>query len=102
MAKIADLFCSEERWTKGPQACDALGNPVDARSSAAVRFCLFGAVRHCYGLHEEDAVFAKLALAMGFDGQRYEGRLYAAVIHFNERPTTTFADVRRLVEEAGV
>jgi hypothetical protein len=99
--KVKDILDKPERWTQGAAARDKRGRRCDVISDAAVRFCLRGAAARVYsGPALEDALFS-IAKALNLDEECYED-LDGAIEVWNDDPDRTFAEVRQVVERAGV
>jgi hypothetical protein len=47
--KIKELIDSEDKLSRGAFARDKRGNPVGSLDKEAVCWCLYGAMRKCYG-----------------------------------------------------
>ena len=88
---VAELLCDESRWIKGHIASDAIGRNVEADNGSACCWCLFGAICRIYGDGDWRGEYDKL--------KPYTDN---TPIRFNEKDTTTFADIRRVIEAAGV
>lgn len=94
-SSLQELFEDEGRWTKGAFAKDSNGNSVSFRRDCATCFCLAGGVFVVYPPEEQQGVFVKLreaVVARGYHSEEY----------FNDHPSTTIDDIRRVVKEAGV
>lgn len=65
LMEVKELIKSEDRWTQYAWARDEDGFPVDPLDSAAVQWCLGGAiikVRGSIHFHEKDLVIAREAI----------------------------------------
>ena len=51
--KIRELLSDESKWIQGAYAIDAKGRTVHPQDPRAERWCLLGAVSHCYRDGEE-------------------------------------------------
>lgn len=92
---VRELLSEEKKWTKGNYAKDDNGfalNYHELRSSRAVCWCLSDAIDYCYDLiSEQDEARNKIAELIGDN-----------ITGFNDNEKTTFADIRRVIEEARI
>jgi hypothetical protein len=86
---IQELLSDESKWTKGTAARNSSGSPVHPTNKNAVKFCLIGAAVRC-GVDKE--LIQPAVKELGF----------CRISIFNDHPDTTFADIRRVIEEANV
>jgi hypothetical protein len=115
IVKISE-FLPEEKWIKLAAAKDAFGNSCGVFSPLACKFCLTGAAtkisrdnleyrawmvrlsKHIEMLYGERVAVslkqAKLIVGM----KQYE----KVVQYFNDHPDTTFEDVQRVLQSAGM
>jgi hypothetical protein len=91
--KLSELLTDASRWTKNHYAIDTEGRPVQSRSPQAARWCLSGAICRCYSTQDE-RLTAEEAL------REAAGTL--DIVAWNDAFERTFADVRALIERAGV
>lgn len=85
-----ELLSDEKRWTKGNLAHDVDGDDVRPRSKHAVCWCVMGAVQ-------------KFSLGTWHQGgalNRIHGVVGGSIPEFNDAPTTTHADVLRVLDAA--
>jgi len=93
--KIKELLTDESKWTKLYGARNENNDPVNPRSSEAVCWCLIGAYIKCYGYGHNDEIYMRLRNKT-LELNNIE------IDSFNDSPTTTFADIRKLVEELDI
>ncbi len=108
---IKELLSNESKWTKGVYARNADGAGVSSNAETAVSWCLLGALNHCYNSGElpkslreaETAIYqALLTLPDVAAEMQLFGDSMPNPARWNDAPGRTFADVKRLVEQAGV
>jgi hypothetical protein len=95
--KVQQLLKQEEDWCKGTLARDTDGFSVGLFDKEAVKFCLLGALLLCYNRYEFDMrIRGKVSTVVN--------RLYKEISLsiFNDDPYTTFAMIRKVIEEADV
>lgn len=116
--KIADLITSEAKWTKDCLGRDKEGNAMnsfdgiyDAKydkqgkifyeekhlDELAKSFSLHGAVIKCYSQDHRASVLGKLSKAI----EQYTGKK-KYIAQFNNEPTTSYEDVKAVIQIAGV
>lgn len=116
--KISSLLHREDRWAKNCIAKDKSGKVlpdintfylqrIDKKGNIyyqefrnddfAYSYSLQGAVIKLYDLDERENVMHKLSMAI----EKYTGKNYY-VAQFNNLPDTTFEDIKKVIEEAGV
>lgn len=90
LVSARELLSDEKRWTKGNMARDAAGADVNPRGKKAVCWCVVGAVM-------------KSPLGRLYQGDAID-RIYrvvgGSIGGFNDAPTTTHADVLRVLDAA--
>lgn len=97
--KMRDLLDSPDKWTKGAYARNAAGNECLPIADEACCWCLRGAFIRCYAdTKTGEAAGRKLLVALNALDDKYKGR----ITMFNDNPSTTFEDIRRLLELADV
>lgn len=97
--KIQELLDSPEKWIKGNHARDNYNNPIHSQSPYACKWCLVGAFVVCYPkLYIDNTLFSKLSKVI----RDYSGLHNVGIAEFNDLPTTTFADIRKVIELADV
>ena len=91
--KIKELLSDPSKWTQGKIARDSSMNEIHPNDPQAVCWCLIGAVRKCYPGHYDYENLCKRIVE-----QTKEEFLF----NWNDSPTTTFSDVKSLVEELDI
>ena len=92
--KILELLDRPEKWTKEAFARNSSGEGVDSDSTAAVSWCLEGAMRRC-GLWSSETSHKLMNACQSLYGTtNYE--------EWQDRPETTFEQVWALVVLADV
>lgn len=101
---LKELFDCPARWIKKALSGrrDSMGFVNLDCSQEANCFCLVGGIRHIYrfgGGHRErlDVAVRKL-----FPNRVMRYSIYDSVVSFNNHPDTTFADLRKVIEDADV
>lgn len=92
MSKIKDSI-TPNNWCKGHYAEDGNGKAVFPNSERATRRCLDGWLSYCY--HDTEIWFLvreKLRQVVPF----------GAITAFNDDPTTTFEDIKALVDQLDI
>jgi hypothetical protein len=95
--KLSTLFRTKKSWCQGWVAKDSAGHPVETNNRNAVSFCLLGGLRRCYFKPGDINRYVRM-----------RGRiekclpLNRSISGFNDDPSTTFADIRRLIKKAKV
>lgn len=87
--KIKELFNDKKKWTQYHSARDSKGFPCKPTASAAVCWCLSGAIQRCYP-HEWRKIDRRLIV----DVNDY--------ISWNDSPDRTFEEVKALVEKLDI
>lgn len=85
-----ELLGDESRWTRDNLAHDVYGVEIDPRSKNAVCWCVMGAVQ-------------KFSPGAGYQGaalSRVHSVVGESIDEFNDNPTTTHADVLRVLDAA--
>lgn len=95
--KVKDLLSTPEKWCKGDYAQDETGNPVASHDDRAARFCLLGAVNRCYA---EDARLEPIRKLADVIHDHTDGTCHITL--FNDRPDTTYDDLRAVLEAADI
>jgi len=99
--KISELLTDESKWCKGSFAKTAYGFETTCNNPDACQWCLLGA-RYTANLTrgENDALIdAVLALYPNRCGIY---RDTDSLVRFNDHPNTTFDDIKRVLEHAGL
>lgn len=96
---IGELLDQPEKWTRGATARDSEGHIQCSSSPEATCWCLLGACYRC-GIAEGSEQYEKLA---GTIEEMFPDRAEPDVlVSFNDNPATCFADIRAVIEAAGV
>ena len=110
---LQELFTDESKWTKGASARNEEGVLCPPHFSEARSWCLMGAINLCCR-HDFDERKATIhALKNAITGGRPNDLSTAIqekntpnevveISRFNDSPETTFADIRKVIEEANV
>jgi hypothetical protein len=104
---VKELLSKSDKWCKGVLALDDAGFDVDPQCSKATKFCLLGAIEHCYGSFKYGKggrAADKLRDAIAQHIETYDKFLESEVIvpHFNDYMTTTHKDIVAVVELANI
>lgn len=95
---ITKLLNRASKWTKGAYARDKEGLIELARGKNAVCWCAAGAVFKCYRLGRRNAIFIKIAEALGKNPAEHDA--FTVVTEFNDDPKTTFKQLRAVIRRA--
>ena len=97
--KIRELLCDESKWTKGEFARISKGGDRCAPTSPnATCFCLSGAIIRCYDGPQEQQSIQYIRIREHIS--KWFG--YDSVAGWNDLPSTTFTDIRKIIEELDV
>lgn len=96
MLKISELLKDPKRHTKGHYARNAKNRPVRPESDQAVKWCLVGAISHCYP-DDVSSIAGRLRAALEFQGYHKMD-----VVEWNDDPGTTHQMVLDLAKLADV
>lgn len=96
--KVKALLNSPKKWIRGAFARNDNGCVCSVSSPGATQWCLVGAVRRCYS-DPERRVAVTDALLKAIESVR--GFSQGAPI-FNDAHSTTFADIKKVLEIADV
>lgn len=94
--KASELLADPKAWCKGFYALGKIGLPESVHSREAVRFCVVGAIFHCYQGDPHVEAMKKLEATL----EKLSGT--RNVIAFQDAPDTTHADIMSLLQEADV
>jgi len=89
--KVQDLLTDERKWTKNQMR--------RIREDGTVAYCLFGALDECYRNDSLAFLDAETRLKGAIYGE-IDGE--SLISRFNDSPVTTFADIRRVIEQADI
>jgi hypothetical protein len=96
---LKQLFSKRGTWAKNYYAYDKKGSTTEPNESGAVKFCLMGGARHCYGEGPAcDRVAKRLRKAIN---KLFPNR-YGGIVDFNDAKRTRRKDILAVVEEANV
>lgn len=100
---VQELLSDESKWTKGTFARDENNCNIDPYSKGAICWCIKGAIMRCYEgddeyWHANNEIRAAIAKLKYFD----KPTININIMGFNDNPNTTFADIRRVIEEADI
>lgn len=100
--KVKDFLNSPEKWTRGVLAKGKFKRSINPESEEACSWCLLGAIIKCYD-NDLEKMKAKnkihqVLLTMGYIIQDS----FDAIVIFNDESTTTFEEIRLVIEEADV
>ncbi len=100
--KVRDLLTDESKWVRGIYALDERGNGLKSTDPRAVCWCLLGAINKCYGhdLVAQDMVQHLVLERIQPGISDPSGR--TSISGFNDSRNTTFAEIRKLVEELDI
>ena len=100
--KISELLKDESCWTKSQFARDVNNVPVEPGSPDACSWCLIGALDKCYASTTTGSeARTKLTDAVRQYSEPQCGSGWG-VSTYNDREQTTFADIKAILEIAGV
>ena len=87
MVKVHELLSSPDSWTKYVMARNNDYYTVQPNSTEAVRWCILGAIYHCYGGRTNDAgILAVIKIS----------QTVGVISTWNDAPDRTYEDVRDL------
>ena len=89
--KAYELLDSPEKWTTKVGQKDKDNNHVDVGDLSACKFCIYGAIRHCYRHDQKDSeLIGKVLKELKFIDTK-------ELFLWNDSPERTFDDVRNLL-----
>lgn len=101
---LKELFDCPARWIKkalfGHRGGMGFVN-LDC-SQEANCFCLIDGIRRVYGYDEGHLEKLRIAVRKFFPDRMMQTPFYDLVVSFNNHPDTTFADLRKVIEEANI
>jgi hypothetical protein len=98
--KAKDILTDQSRWTRGAFARDEHGKMCDPEDDEARSWCVFGALRRAY-LDTFELENAMRAVAQNIPPLKGYGASIA-IMYWNDYPSRTFEDVRKVIEQADV
>ena len=104
---IETLYRKPNTWTREEMAKDRSGEGCDATDSEAVCFCLLGAIDKCYPLSRDrvrvtTALYREIRRARGLTLRPPQSWKRTEIASWNDSPTRTIREVRKVVRQAGV
>ncbi len=108
---VAELLNDPSKWTQRAYARNEDEQGVSSRAEAAVSWCLLGAMNRCYSTADAamsyQAAYARVCQALltrpeVIEQMKASSESMPNPARWNDAPGRTFADVRKLVEQAGV
>jgi hypothetical protein len=100
--KAKDLLSDPSRWTQRASARDRLGNSCSSLSPRAVKFCIIGAMARAYLPGDGDIEKAERRIREAMVELGWECGEIMALGTWNDDPSRTFDDVKRVLEKADV
>ena len=95
--KIQDLLNCSSKWVKNGLSVDKNNKSVNPRSSAAIKWCLIGALEKCYPKFDDRfAASSKVINALS----HFNYSLHLPI--FNDDPKTTFQMLKKVIKKANV
>ena len=94
--KIQELLKNETCWTKRVDARNKEEYPVSAFNRYAVKWCLIGALNKCYSGQERFEMLNKLEKVL------FSLHCDMSLSSFNDASSTTFKQIREVIEKADV
>ena len=100
--KMRELLTDESRWTKDAYARDKDGKTVSHDLEEAYSFCLVGAMFRCYNVKPwwdpvRDKIIEELRKTFNVSE-----RSSISITLWNDKRSTTFADVKALVDKLDI
>ena len=89
--KVRNLLTRESKWCQGAYAQTKKGKDVLYNHSKAVRWCLWGAMKKCYGTGEE---FKKIYEKVNFH--------LHGIITWNDKPYRKFIEVKKIIDRLDI
>lgn len=91
--KIKELL-TPETWIKGSLAWDQYDKYADPEDAKACKFCLSGAMIHCYGRLGPEADRVRKLISEEIN--------YFPIAHWNDNRIRKFEDVKNLIEKLDI
>ena len=88
---VRKLLEDPARWTRGDMAIDPRGCRVDPLALDACAWCLMGAIKYIYAGKNLNEAETKLRMVVGH-----------GIMEFNDKRSTTHADIMRVLEKADI
>lgn len=92
--KAHELLDSPEKWIKGKNAINSMGEMVSSISDNAKCFCIIGAIAHCYLIQNFDIYKDNISKVMF--------RLPVEIATWNDAPERTYEEVHSLLKELDI
>ena len=94
--KAYELLSDESKWCQGQFAVDKYGNEINQDNKDTVKWCLEGALMHCYVGQDGDAYYTAY--------QRISKALTAGqgISSWNDDPARTYAEVYDLLKRLDI
>lgn len=100
--KVREFLTDESKWTQDSLARDSEGNGLSkSNDPKATSWCLAGAIQYCYGTDWPRTYSRVDDYIVGFLSDQYEYE-YDNLEDWNDAESTTFADVKALVEKLDI
>lgn len=96
--KISEVLSDATKWIKGLYATDDKGRTCSEVSDQACHFCLFGAMKYAGIGRDEHESIARIIGKIFPQRVRKVWRSETIITTFNDSPSTTFADIRRVIK----
>jgi len=89
------LLKTKKQWCQGAFAMDKDGFGVSLKSRKRVRFCVWGAIKHCYVRNPSkyEEVFERFNKKLG------NGR---SIVDWNDNPKRKFSEVKALLKKLDI
>ena len=94
LEELDDLFATRDRWTKDSWARDEAGSIVGIHDKEAVCWCLVGGCIKVFGKSQKRSYYPLV-----FDMFREVDKSIGSVARFNDKESTTFSDIKRLIRK---
>lgn len=101
---VCELLSDEECWIQEVSYASDWSSISDDPKEADC-FCLAGAIDRCYSsTRDRERKYRKVAKVLRSEGWEFTAGISsdAEIARFNDAPTTTFVDIRRVIERAGI
>lgn len=113
MGKLTDILTDESKWCKRSSGRTIKNDMVDWRHESACKWCLMGAIFKCFNFSSPEfettreeyiMTISKLQKSIDFfypHFRKHEDPI-GTIIQFNDFKYTTWSDVQKVLQEAGV